>query len=240
MKDLNDYFDGKTTISDIQHNMDKLAELEDFVKMLEEQSGLRGVFYSGTRSLNSGNYYKDVKKEILSTHSIKLLSIAGYEYFGKKAKSLLYAACVDHPEIAIELTILHPHQCHEFLEQRSKELRCRDEKYTMQNIVEDIQSTIDVAEKLHYDRKDLNAGEVNCFLTTTPPAFRILIFDQCLYFNTYVAGLHGHETPVFKVLNQPNDFATGRFSLYESMLKYYEQIKNGSTNHFDQCDLQNG
>jgi hypothetical protein len=205
--------------------------INELIRTLDEKSGIERIF-NGVKEIPAihQKYALDIMSEIKKTTSIKLLSIAGYENIGKgESRSLLYDYIRSNPNIDVEAIVLNP-DCKNVCEERVNQLRHSCPNYTIEKMIYEINETLIKLKMLNDSRKG-TSSKMNNYIYNYHPIFRLIIFDHCLYLSTYERNLHGHESPVYKIINiSENDI--NRSSLYASYLNYYNKIKSLSNEFF--------
>ena len=177
-----------------------LSQVELLRQMLSE-SGISSVYPSDPNvSIQSQSYATEVKLAAAMSKTIKMVSIAGFEYLGRGADSLLFNAIIKHPTADIEIILVDPENGSHVIDQRIMELVERDPTYDKKRIQYEINATIETLKKLRLTHK----GKLTLSLIGEHPIFRLLIFEECLFVSTYAAKIHGHESPVFKITPKPN------------------------------------
>lgn len=209
-------------------------EQEDPVKAKElldnitDKAGIKQI-YHGKRGFAAIHqiYSSDMMKSMGDSRTIKLLSIAGHEYIGKgEGKSLFYDVIRERDWINIEIILLNP-DSKDTINERISQLKKQDSTYTAERLKQEILETTNKVKTLASTRS--NDNSILLYYCKFHPIFRLVIFEDCLFMNTYEMDYHGHESPVYKIDKIPPDNITDRLSLYNSFCNLFEHIKKHST-----------
>ncbi|MBI5374129.1 MAG: hypothetical protein HZA77_01765 [Candidatus Schekmanbacteria bacterium] len=194
--------------------------------MLNKQSGIKKIYEDRLRvaAINQ-QYSRDVMEELSHSETIKLLSIAGYEYIGKgEGESLFYDVLRERNWIKVESVILNPDN-DEVINERIHQLRKILPPYTKEDLKKEICNTIDKFKTLNKIRSDRT---VQLYYCKFHPIFRLIILDKCLFMSTYEIDRHGHESPVYKIDKVTED-NKDNLSLYDSFNNLFDKLKENST-----------
>lgn len=202
------------------------TQVATLLTLLDERSGIKRIFdcKKKTPALQQ-SYAEDVLAEVSSSKTLKILSIAGYENIGKGEYSLLYEVLRKKWDLDIEIILLNPDKGKTTIHERISQLKVINPSYKFADMKAEINKTIDKLITLKASRN--NDGSVRIYLHDKHPIFRLIICDKCLFMNTYESDLHGHESPVYKIVNIL-DSDENKLSLYKTFLNYFEKVKNVS------------
>lgn len=204
---LSRHFDGTT----------RIRSRVDILARLLQQSGITDIFECYPQwKIGDQPYAADIREAVTESKTIKLLMLAGYEYFGRGHESLLYDIVQKKNNVKLDFILLDIDNAEEVVNQRVEHLRNRDETYTSDQLKQNVRATRELLRSISSPRK-----KVEIRLTKMQPVFRLLILDDCLFMSTYAKGVHGHESPVFKVEKAPKNGT----SIYDAYLEYFEQVK---------------
>jgi hypothetical protein len=206
-------------------------KVDSLVGLLEERAGIVAVYPAELhKAISDQPYAQPILKALNESSTLRILSIAGYEYLGKGAESLLYKTIAKKPGMGVEVIILDPDKGMDVINERVACLKANRENTLS---VSEIQRQIGAMRRtLSTLKGNGRPGSVELCHCKHHPVFRAILLDDCLFFSTYDANAHGHETPVFKVERQKE-----KASLFEAFDQLYKntraQSKKGIRLHGD-------
>lgn len=207
---------------------DDPAKTKELLDNITDKAGIKQI-YPGKRGTAAiyQLYSSDMMKSMGNSQTIKLLSIAGHEYIGKgEGASLFYDVIRERHWINIEIILLSPDSA-DTINERISQLKQKDSSYTSERLKQEILETTNKVKILTSTRN--NDNSIHLYYCKFHPIFRLVIFEDCLFMNTYEMDYHGHESPVYKIDKVPSDNITHRLSLYNSFCNLFEHIKKHST-----------
>ncbi|NOU35818.1 MAG: hypothetical protein HOO88_03480 [Kiritimatiellaceae bacterium] len=202
--------------------LDKQTRL--LLDLLGSKSGITQIFPAhNDRPVEQQPYAKAIRDQLKNTRTIRMLSMAGYECFGKGPNALIYEELADRPGLAATFLILNPIEDNPIIDKRLVQLRHCDPAYTKVNFIRDINKTITAFSSIvtSDSRVNTNSGALKLGLLTCDPVFRLLIFDNCLFMSTYEEDAHGHHTPMYRI-DAPEQ--EGHTSLYGSFVRHFDLL----------------
>lgn len=206
------------------------TKLDTLLRLLDERSGIKRI-YDGKKfaPVIEQGYSEDVLSEVLSSNTLKILSIAGYENIGKGEKySLLFDAIKQKSDLTTEVILLDPTKGQKTIDERIIQLSTHNPSYKSSDMKREIKKTIEKLKELKNEKKN---SSMKIYTYNFHPIFRLIICDNCLFMNTYESDFHGHESPVYKIQKVSNNDSSElpRLSLYNTFLNYFEKIKKLSS-----------
>jgi hypothetical protein len=141
------------------------------------------------------HYASDVRAAAAVSQSLRMMSIAGYEYIGAGTDSLLYSLIDSRKEMTAEFILLDIEKGKSVIANRVERLKSRDPTITSEKIVSHINETIRLIRGLTSNR----TGKLSIWTCACPTVFRLVILDNCLFVSAYKSNAHGHESPMFKI-----------------------------------------
>lgn len=198
-----------------------LAESKKLSSLLSE-SGIQAVYGAVLkRSIVEQEYAPEIQSVVRETTTLKILTVAGFEYIGKGADALIYKCIEGCSHKSIEVILVDPLKGHAVILDRVAKLSGhRDKTYSEPKLKQQISETRETLQKMHQDGKN-----IKLFYTPMHPVFRLLIADNCLFFSTY-SGEHGHEAPLYKVMRC--EAGGGESSWYDAFVQLFDNAKSGS------------
>lgn len=173
-------------------------KIELLTGLLEERAGIVKLYAAEPKvSVSKQPYSQPILEALSASKSLKLLSIAGYEYLGKGSESLLYEAICKRPQLEVQVVVLDPEKGLDVIKER---VACLQQNRENTLSIVEIQRQIKQMPLMLESIAQANrTGATELRYYTRNPGFRIVILDQCLFFSCYDSNVHGHETPIFQV-----------------------------------------
>lgn len=170
------------------------------------------------------HYASDIRASAAASKTLRIMSIAGYEYIGAGTDSLLYSLIKSRPEINAEFIFLDPIKGGDVLADRVERLKRRSPTLTVDTIKGHIHETTRLLQGLQPDRE----GGFSVWQCECQTVFRLIILDDCLFVSAYKSDAHGHESPMFKInkFDQTGKMTTDWFDAFEQI---YTLIKSKSS-----------
>jgi hypothetical protein len=188
------------------------------------QCGVARAYRTETELQTTKQHYaSDIRASAAASKTIRIMSIAGYEYIGAGTDSLLYTLINNDPEINAEFIFLDPIKGGNVLADRVARLKRRSPTLTVEKIKGDMQETMRLLEGLRPGRR----GDFSVWQCECQTVFRLIILDDCLFVSAYKSDAHGHESPMFKInkFDQTGKMMTDWFDAFEQI---YTLIKSKS------------
>ena len=172
------------------------------------------------------HYASDICAKVSGSKSIKIMSIAGFEYIGAGVNSLLYSVIEKRPDMEAEFVLLDADKAGHVLADRVHRLRERDPTVTEETLKGHIAETKRLLGGLRTSR----TASFSLWLCSCPTVFRLIILDDCLFVSAYKSNAHGHESPMLKInKHDTNGSITDWFDAFNQM---YTVIKSRSNQYF--------
>ncbi len=203
---------------------------EQFITLMSDKAGMNKVYVPETGvSAIQCDYYEDILKELSTSNTLKILSIAAYESIGKGLEgSMFFGKIMRRPGLDVELIISDPNNG-SLIKGRIKQIQQSCPTYTQKKLVAEIKKTVSSFKKLKKARDDQGSlAELSLSHFKWHPVFRLIILDSCIFMNTYEVECHGHESPMYRI-DRADKNVKGSLSLYASYAAYFENIKENST-----------
>lgn len=203
-----------------------IVHTKELLDNISNKAGIKQIYHSkrGVPAICQP-YSSEVMKKLADSRTIKLLSIAGYEYIGKgEGKSLFYDVIRERHYVNAELILLNPTN-DETISERISQLKRQDQSYTNDQLKNEI---LETTKKVKVLEKTRNDESIKLYYCKFHPIFRLIILDDCLFMNTYEMDYHGHESPVYKIDKLQPDNITDCLSLYNSFYNLFDNIKKHS------------
>lgn len=184
------------------------------------ECGIAKVFLPRTNcQISAQSYAESVKLSVKGASDIRLLTIACYEYLGRRDESLLFNILkANRHKPTVEVVCLDHQGGHSVVKDRVALLSSRDSKYSEATLKSHIEQTVAAIR----DLKDEGVA-ITAWKTVIHPGFRLLIADDVMFVSAYSRNKHGHESHMFQI--DKNSDATW-FSAFEA---YYDQVRTGAT-----------
>lgn len=203
-----------------------LVQTKELLDNISNKAGIKQIYHSkrGVPAVHQP-YSSEMMKSLANSRTIKLLSIAGYEYIGKgEGKSLFYDVIRERNYVNTELILLNPDN-NDTIKERIFQLKKQNQSYTDVQLKNEILETTKKVKVLKNTRND---ESIQLYYCKYHPIFRLIILDDCLFMNTYEMDYHGHESPVYKIDKLLPDNITDSLSLYDSFYSLFGNIKKHS------------
>ncbi len=195
--------------------------LEQLKGLLEGHAGISKVYPAQVKTPALRQpYADDVVAQAKKSRSMRLLTIAGYEFIGKGDESLLLQTLKDGGPSEIEIVLLKPDdpKTKVVFDERVEALRERDSAVSSQKIQQQVKDTIARMAEV----RTTTGKRVEVIQCSQHPIFRILLFDDCLFVSAYRRGAHGHESPMFRIERHVDG---GHVTWFESFERYYQLVR---------------
>ncbi len=201
------------------------ARLTAFNELITNLVGIEEVYRSGsTKMVQQLDYAKDVSDAVENSGTVRIASIAGYQFLGAGRKSLLFDVLRNKPNCNVEVVVLDPIERNDIVKERAKALKVISADYTPGKLVQEIDKTKEALEAL-VESRSTGDGYVKYFKTKLNPAFRIILTDAAVFVSAYQSNCHGHQAPVLKIRKSfPEDGPVG-MSLYAAFAAHFENLK---------------
>jgi hypothetical protein len=195
---------------------DHLAAHKEMLMQAVEESGIEKI-YSGRSScaIRDQPYADNLCAAVRAASHIRILSLACYEFVGRREDSLLFDFLINHRHNPkIEVVLLDADKGGAAIRNRIEVLKERDATYTSEKFKRHIEHTYEVLKELACQGRD-----VGLWTTVMETGFRLLIADDVMFVSAYSKRKHGHEAHVFQI-NAKAD--TSWFRAFEA---YFLQIQ---------------
>lgn len=208
---------------------EKGAKLEFLIEMLRKKSGIQEIYSPEIgKPLTQQDYVSDVEEAYAKSNRCWLMTIAGYEYIGRKKKSLLWNWLKTNDHVSIKVILLDADKAQPVISKRAEDLRKIDNNYCARQLKEEISQTENLLKELAVRRKPhANAATINLFKTSLNPVFRLLIFDDTMFVSTYERNCHGHESPLYRII-KPDALDGDQLSLFNSFEALFDNVASQS------------
>ncbi|HEX4085431.1 MAG TPA: hypothetical protein VHY22_11005, partial [Chthoniobacteraceae bacterium] len=203
--------------------------LTAFNNLITNLVGIEEVFRSGgATSVQRMDYAKDVRDAVENSATVKIASIAGYEFIGSLGKSLLFDTIHNKPALNVEVVVLNATARADIIKERAKALKAVGSDYNAGKLTEEIERTTNAMRGIA-DSRSAGDGYVKYYKTKLHPAFRIILTDTALFVSAYQSNCHGHQAPVLKIRRTFAENGPSGMSLYAAFAAHFENLKTGLT-----------
>jgi len=224
-KKLGLYFTGESAWSHHTEEERRASHrLVEFSKIIDQLVGIDEVFRSGiTSPVNRLDYAKDIRTAVLESKSVRIASIAGYEFIGSMGKSLLYDLLRSNAGVNLEVVLLDPVARKDIVHERVRALRSASVEYADQDIETEISKTTAAIQSL-VDSRGGGDGSICLYKTRLHPAFRMVLTDSVIFVSAYQNNCHGHQAPVLKIRRVFDQHGPTGMSLYAAFSAHFNNL----------------
>ena len=196
------------------------GDIESLAAMLEDGAGIVNIYPAATKvNVTVQPYAKPILEALADSPSIRILSIAGFEYLGKGSESLLFETIRKRPNLRVEVIVLDPEKGAGVIKDRVACLQQNRENTLTESEIK--RQIGEMALILRVIKDSSHTGDIELRYYSRNPGFRIILMETCLFFSCYDSNVHGHESPVFKVEKKRD-----RVALYEAFEQTYQNIRS--------------